>query len=933
MATSRRTTDPDGDIPRAEPIDRLRDDVRLLGELVGEVLREQGGTELFADVEYLRTSAIKMRSGKQASAQQESELLDWAQRQSTERLQQVVRAFSVYFHLINLAEQHHRARTLLEREQTERPLRESIAAGIEALHRAGVPPQKLVDTLRRLDVHPVFTGHPSEARRGTLLQHLEHAASLIARLDGLPPSSTRETLLDELRTRITLIWQTAETRIDRPTVLDEVRNVLYFMTGNVYSVAPTVQRFVERAVATSYADRLAPPGVLPSVLQFGTWVGGDRDGNPAVTPEVTRAAARMSRAALLQRYREEVRTLGRAFSISGRLSGCSAELMDSIVKDREEMGLQEVSRWADEPYRRKFGVMGERLRRTEAGERGGYSGSSELLADLAMVRASLEMHNGQRIAYGPLLDLIRRVEMFGFHLAELEIRQHADRHTQAVSELLDLAGAPGYDALNYEEREALLEERLLGPPLSPLPQALSLPTREVLDTFRAMLDVQQIGGERASRTCIISMTKAASDVLSVLFLAREAGLYRTEGGNSALQVKLDVVPLFEQIHELQECGAIMQSLYSSPVYMAALKARGNRQQVMVGYSDSNKDGGYLAATWQIYNAQQSLAQTAREAGVELIIFHGRGGAVGRGGGPTGRAILARPSDARLPNLKVTEQGEVIYARYGRLPIAERHFEQVIHALLVSSFDHDFAAGAHEPIAPWTETVHRMAATSQARYEQLIKESPAALDYFRQATPFRELGTLNLASRPVSRLGADMDNIRLDDLRAIPWVFSWTQTRCNLPGWFGLGSALAKEIEAGGLEKLQAMYHEWGFFGMALDNVQYSLGTADMATAKRYAMLADDGASVFQEIEQEYERTVRTVLEVTGQKELLEKSPILARSIKLRNPYVDALHIAQIALLRRYRALPDDAPGDEREALLDAVHHSINGIAAGLQTTG
>jgi phosphoenolpyruvate carboxylase len=353
----------------------------------------------------------------------------------------------------------------------------------------------------------------------------------------------------------------------------------------------------------------------------------------------------------------------------------------------------------------------------------------------------------------------------------------------------------------------------------------------------------------------------------------------------------------------------------------------------VGYSDSNKDGGYLAATWKTYNAQQILAQTAREAGVDLVIFHGRGGAVGRGGGPTGRAIIARPHDARLPNLKVTEQGEVIFARYGRLPIAERHFEQVIHALLMSCFDRNSPSGKHEPPSEWVETAQRMAAASQDTYERLIKESPAALDFFRQATPFAELGTLNLVSRPVSRMGAAVDNVRLEDLRAIPWVFSWTQIRCNLPGWFGLGSALAQEIENGGLEKLRAMYHEWGFFGMALDNAQYSLGTADMDTTRRYSMLAEDGPEVFREIEEEYERTVQAVLQVTGQRQLLEKSPILARSIKLRNPYVDALHFAQIALLRRYRALPDDAPDEARDALLDAVHHSINGIAAGLQTTG
>ena len=455
MPTIDSTTDLDGRMAdfagqAAPATDRLRDDVRLLGALVGTILREQGGEALFSAVEYMRTTAINMRSSEQASPQEEHALLDWVQHQSTARLQQLVRAFSVYFHVINLAEQHHRSRTLLEREQVERPLRESIAAGIETLHNEGVEAQTLLSTLRQLDVHPVFTAHPSEARRRTLLQHLEHAATLIARLDGLPPGPTREAALDELRNRVTLIWQTAETRADRPTVLDEVRNVLYFMTGNVYDVVPTVQRFIEHAVETSYGESVAKPGDLPPVLRFGTWVGGDRDGNLAVTPDVTRAAARMSRSAVLQRYRSEVRGLGRDFSISARLVGCSADLMSSIEKDLEEMGLQPVRRWSDEPYRRKFGLIAERLRRTDLVERGGYLSSIELLADLDLVRASMEMYGGHRIACGPLLDLIRRVQVFGFYLAELEIRQHADRHTEAIAEMLGLVGVPGFGALDYE---------------------------------------------------------------------------------------------------------------------------------------------------------------------------------------------------------------------------------------------------------------------------------------------------------------------------------------------------------------------------------------------------------------------------------------------------------------------------------------------------
>ncbi|HVG01202.1 MAG TPA: phosphoenolpyruvate carboxylase, partial [Chloroflexia bacterium] len=867
---------PKSEIPnRAEPIDRLRDYVRVLGELVGEVLREQGGDELLAAVEHLRTSAIALRSDADEQQERERALLDWVHGQSTQRLQQLVRAFSVYFHLINLAEQHHRVRTLLEREQTEHPLRESIADAVATLHSHGLEANEVLESVARLDVHPVFTAHPSEARRRTLLQHLERIAASIAQLGNPQAPGGAATTLDDLRTHITLLWQTAETRLERPTVLDEVRSVLYFAAGTAYDVAPSVQRALETAVAGAYPDAIPHPGSLPSVLRLGSWVGGDRDGNPAVTSEITRAAARMSRAAILRRYRNDVAALGRDLSISARLGGVSTELMLSIERDRERLGMQPVGRWADEPYRRKLGLVGERLRRTEEGGPGEYNTPGELLADLRQVARSLTAHGGGRVASGPLLDLTRRVEIFGFHLAELEIRQHADKHTEAVAELLGLTGLSGYAAMSYEERQAVLEERLAGEAKSPLPGALSTPTREALDTFRAMSDIQQWGGQAACQTCIVSMTRHASDVLAVLFLAREAGLFLWPGGRQAASSQLDVVPLFEQIHELQTCGDIMRSLYGSRPYKAQLRARKRRQQVMVGYSDSNKDGGYLSATWQIYGAQAALARTATEAGVRLVVFHGRGGAVGRGGGPTGRAIMARPPQAQLPSLKVTEQGEVIFARYSHPGITMRHFEQVVHALLVSSSDGEREGAASGTPTEWVEAMERMAGASMSCYEGLVKSSPACLDFFRQATPFPELGTLNLASRPVSRVGAHAGGVQLEDLRAIPWVFSWTQIRANLAGWFGLGSALQAEIEAGGLERLQAMYRGWRFFAMCLDNAQISLGTADMPTARRYSTLAEGGEGVFGQVEAEYNKSVGAVLQITGQQELLEKSPILS----------------------------------------------------------
>ncbi len=911
-------------LPRAEPIDALRDDVHLLGELVGEVLREQGGPDLLAAVEYARLTAIALRSRDSANLLRERGLLQWAQRQTTERLMQLVRAFSIYFHLINLAEQHHRVRILRERERAGTPLQESIAAGVAALHAEGYPLEALETELRQLELHPVFTAHPSETRRRTLLHHLERTAELIAQLDDPRTSpSSRAATMEALRARITLLWQTAEARLEKPTVLDEVQSVLHVLAGTVYTVVPQIYRTLDMAISNVYPHhqlRTAP------FLRLGSWVGGDRDGNPAVTAEVTRAAARLARAAILQRYQEEVQTLGRDLSISARLAGASPALMASLDRDREELGTQRVKRWADEPYRRKLGLIAERLRRTEQDEPGGYASPEALLADLRLIQESLETHGGQRIARGPVLDLYRRVATFGFHFAELEVRQHASRHAAAVNELLQLTGGPEYLALSEDDKQAVIGTRLPGPPLALPEVALSPLTRETLNTFRAMADIQRRNGPQACQTCIVSMSRAPSDVLAVLFLAREAGLFHWTGGETATS-HLDVVPLFEEIEELQHCGEILTRLCSIPVYRAALASRGKRQQVMLGYSDSNKDGGYLAATWQTYCAQSALARAAQALGIELVVFHGRGGAIGRGGGPTGRAILARPPEACVPKLKVTEQGEVIFARYGHPAIAGRHFEQVISSLLLSSL----GSADHEPPVEWVETMERLAALSRQQYEALVKGSPAFLGFFRQATPFPEIASLNLASRPVSRSRAS--TLLFEDLRAIPWVFSWTQVRANLPGWFGMGSALQAEIEGGGLERLQTMYRGWRFFAMAIDNAQFSLGTADMPTVRRYVTLAKHGTRFFQQIEAEYKRSVVAVLQITRQQELLERSPVLSRSIKLRNPYVDALHVAQIALLRRYRALPDEASTEEHAVLLDAIHHSINGIAAALQTAG
>lgn len=952
-------TEPAPGAARVDPLatmDALREDVHTLGDLVGQVVREQAGDHIFGLVEEIRHAAIASRrvstpdeaATDQAGADpmRERALVQWAEGQSTGDLTLIVRAFTVYFHLINVAEQHHRVRRLNERGRSATPLPESIAAAIDDVRAHHVAEAQVTALLPAISVRPVFTAHPSEVRRPTLLQHLERGAALLAELDIFKANPRRRHAIhDALRTTITLIWQTAETRTERPSVLDEVQSVVRVLAGTVYDVAPTVQRtLMTAALGTPEGNppALAAPGVSDApastqpqpFLQPGSWVGGDRDGNPFVTPEVTVAAVRLARAAVLRRYLDDIQALGRDLSISQRLVGATPALLASIEQDRAALGQQPVPQWADEPYRRKCGLIAERLRRTAEDEPGGYPHPDALLADLRLLRESLLAHRGERIVGGALWDLAMRVRTFGFALCELEVRQHAARFQAAAAELLQLgqgsSGGTPYNEMSERDRAAALERQLAGPTLALPPAALSAETRQTLATLRAIATIQDHHGETACRTVIISMCRAPSDVLAVLFLAREAGLFAWggPGDDTSCQARVDIVPLFEEVEELRTCAGVIEALLTSAAYRAALRARGWQQQIMIGYSDSNKDAGYVAASWETYRAQETLGRLARTHGLKLELFHGRGGAVGRGGGPMSRAILARPPAARLPTLKVTEQGEVIFARYSHPAIAERHFEQIVHALLRSSLE----PAEGEPLAEWLQTMDRLAARSREVYQRDVKQSPDFLRFFREATPFPELSSLNLASRPVSRSGGTA--LSLDDLRAIPWSFSWTQIRANVPGWFGLGSALEEEIAAGGLERLRAMYAGWRFFATTMDNAQRSLGIADMPTTRRYATLATDGERHFALIEAEYNRSVRTVLQVTQQQTLLERSSVLARSIRLRNPYVDALHVAQIALLRRYRAASQESVADRnRMLLLDAIHHSINGIAAGLQETG
>ena len=955
----------------------LSRDVSTLGRLLGDVLREQEGEEGFALVEdyRARTKALRRREPFPADfGEPGRRLLERTEGLSLAQARLLVRAFTSYFHLVNMAEERHRLRVLRRREIAAHgaPRVESIAEAVDEAARAGVGAARVSTFLSSCAMEPVFTAHPTEARRRTVLRKLRRLASLVEALDDprRPPPEIAD-LHDRVREEITGLWLTEEVRHHAPTVLDEVRNGLFYFEEALWDVVPRLYREMESSLAAAYPGE---PIAVPPFLRFGSWMGGDRDGNPHVTARVTEATLRMQKETTLALYERELEDLQRRLSVRvepAALDPALAASLDADGRAMPELASVLGRHFESEPFRRKTGLMLARLQaarrlnaarlienappeaegedpnlwRTTAapeaphpGDAGvAYRGPSELRADVAVVREALRPLRAGRIADGALHDLQRRVEVFGFHLARLDLRQHSQVHAAAMAEVLKAAGIErDYLALDEPARVALLVRELQSrrPVVIDGSRAGYSPaTSELLAVFAAARRLQEELGVEALNVYVVSMTAGVSDVLEPLVFAKEAGLFRPGAGAEPPRSTLHVVPLFETIDDLHRCAGLMRELFALPVYAAHLRAWRGLQQVMLGYSDSNKDGGFVTANWELYKAQRALAAVCRNAGVELLLFHGRGGAIGRGGGPTNRAILGQPPGTLEGRLRLTEQGEVAFARYSNPEIAHRHLEQTVNAVVKASLRGRRAPGAAEPDPEWSAAMERLSATAQQAYRKLVYEDPDFIHYFRQATPIDEVADLRIGSRPAKREAGG----RIEDLRAIPWVFSWTQSRHGLPGWFGLGSALEREAaqqgERGRL-RLVGMYRDWPFFRSLLDNAQISLGKSDLAVARLYDALADPPelrSRVFAAVAEEWRRTEETILATTGHAALLAGSPVLRQSIRLRNPYVDPMSFAQVSLLRRLRALPDGSP--EREAVRRLVALSINGVAAGLQNTG
>lgn len=908
----------------------LSERVNLAGSMVGRAVEALAGREALERIERLR--GLCKAAGRAEDRAAAEALLDEAAgeiaRLDGQALHGLLRAFTSFFHLVNKAEQLEIARINRERSAAataERPRAESIAEAFFQMHRRGLSNDEVAQRLARLDVLPTFTAHPTEARRRTVLHKQREAADLLEALGrGGHAPEEEDRLLTRLYEQVALLLATDELRAERPTVADEVAFALHFIQETLWHTVPEIVRDMERAGRLYF--ELPRENVPRAGLRLRSWVGGDRDGNPNVTPEVTRETLATHRRAALESHVHELRQLWHDLSISDRHRQIPRALREAIAADREAGMLTERDRrvHAHEPFRLKVLAVLNRIKHC-ADHRLPYS-ADDFRRDLDLIAESLVACGFDELAtHGRMARARIRNAVFGFHLVALDIREHSEKHERAVAELLRVGGVEDdYLVLGEDERMALLERELQNPrPLAPVGRRLSDETARTVGPLRVMAEADP----EALGSYVISMTDAPSDVLEVLILAREAGLWHVEDGR--VISRLDVVPLLETIDDLAGAERLLEALFASDVYRRHLEARSRLQEVMLGYSDSNKDGGYWMANWSLHRAQGAITATCRRHGIELRLFHGRGGTIGRGGGRANQAILAMPPAVHNGRIRFTEQGEVISFRYALRPIAHRHLEQIVHAVLTAMDLSEEGDGPPEGAVALMEDV---AARSMRAYRGLI-EAEGFWEWYVRTTPIEAISRLPIASRPAAR-GGQM--VAFEGLRAIPWNFAWTQTRYVVPGWYGIGAGLAPvTADPGGLALARELYAAWPFFTAVLRNAEREMARARLAIAARYdrAARGSDGAEqarIHDRIAEDFEQARRALAAITGQADLLGAVPVIRRSIELRNPYTDVLNLIQIELLRRHRRATSEA---ERAELSELLFLSLNGIAAAMQSTG
>ncbi|MGV7209939.1 phosphoenolpyruvate carboxylase [Oxalobacteraceae bacterium A2-2] len=928
----------------------LKEDIRLLGRLLGDVLREQEGEEVFAVVETIRQTAVRFR--READAGAAKELDGMLKILTREQTISVVRAFSYFSHLANIAEdQHHIRRRRAYLLAGTAAQRGSVSHALARLKQAGVPQETVENFFDQALISPVLTAHPTEVQRKSILDAEHDIARLLAERDLPLTPKEKAANLHLLRSRVATLWQTRMLRYTKLTVADEIENALSYYRITFLRELPGLYDDIEGDIAAQYGGQDAAEAVandgIPAIsapyLQMGSWIGGDRDGNPNVNGATMRHALQRQATTILDFYLDEAHALGAELSVSTLMVPCSAALQALADKSPDTSAHR-----ADEPYRRALIGIYARLASTaralgatnilrkEVGHAESYANAEEFAAELQVLVESLEAHHGGVLVKPRLSTLKRAADIFGFHLASLDMRQSSDIHERVLAELLSKSGVQDdYAALDEDGKVRLLLSELSQPRLVYSPYVnYSDETRSELGVLAAAREVRTRYGARAIRNYIISHTETVSDLLEVMLLQKEMGLLRLDGEEPELD--LMVIPLFETIPDLQRAAGIMEAVMAVPLVRRLIARQGQIQEVMLGYSDSNKDGGFLTSNWELYKAETQLVKVFERAGVKLRLFHGRGGTVGRGGGPSFDAILAQPHGTVNGQIRLTEQGEIIASKFSNKDIGRQNLELLVAATLEASLmPPSDEAGHQEQLRGFEAVMADISDRAYKAYRNLVYETPGFTDYFFAATPIAEIAELNLGSRPASRKSTK----RIEDLRAIPWGFSWGQCRLLLPGWYGFGSAIGSWIAAGEREErvaqLQAMYRQWPLFATLLSNMDMVLAKTDLAIASRYAQLVQDvelRERIFKRITDEHANTLEILHTITGNTERLVGNPLLARSIQNRIAYLDPLNHLQVELIKRHRA-QGGAPLHSDNRVHRGIHLSINGVAAGLRNTG
>ncbi len=924
----------------------LRSRIRILTLLLSKILKQQLDRPVYEAIRELRRGFKSLR--EQDDPPKRRHLTRLIEGLEPDALSQIVRAFNIYFSLLHVAEEafqlHQRLR---DTNPTSHLWKGSFRDTLLTLKAQDITPEELQRLMNQICYMPVITAHPTEAKRRTVKGALRNIfLSMESLNDPRVRGRFRVETLETLRDRIQILWKTDEVRAYKPDVRDEVRAGLFYFPISLFQATINVYRNFSKALRDIYGHEVADSFHVPTFLRFGSWIGGDRDGNPFVTPETTALAWRLQARTVLEEYLHQLDRLNSQLSYSISLCQPSVGFLESLEADESQYAEtvfgERANRYRQEPYRRKIEYMRHRIRRNltliereiegieVSHEEPGYASAQAFLNDLNLIRESLVAHGDEEIARGDLLDVIRLVETYGFHLLQLDVRQESGRHTEAVADILQSALGVDYAGLDEQQRLQLLSDAIGNPNALLYDTArLSERTQQTLRVLQVIAHMRRTLGAACFGKYVISMTHTASNIMEVMFLAAQTGLVGKLAGNWYCHIGIS--PLFETIEDLERVDAVLSMLYQLPVYRMLLRASGEGQEVMLGYSDSCKDGGILAAAWNLYDAQKKIITLSEAHGIQCRLFHGRGGTVGRGGGPTHEAILAQPPGTVRGQIKFTEQGEVLFYKYNNLETATYELSMGLTGLLKASLN--MIRPHEEDRKDYLGIMDELAEIGERAYRGLTENTAAFLDYFYEATPVREIGMLNIGSRPSHRNQQDRSKA---SVRAIAWVFAWAQSRQTLPAWYGIGTALEtwRQSDPSRLAKLQKMYQEWPFFRTLLSNAQMALSKSDLSIAKEYAALCENpetGNEVYRLISEEYGRASRQILNVANINVLLEENPSLAISLQRRNPYLDPLNYIQVALLRRLRS---DAGTDPRESRwLAPLLRSINAIAAGMRNTG